>query len=95
LWRQEGLLLGVLDAQFPSRTHRLAPGDKVLLYSDGIDTARFEDHPEGAPSLLACAERHRALPVQEFVETLARDLFGGTAQPDDLTLLGLEMCNSG
>ncbi len=91
LWQQEGLLLGVVDARFPTQTHRLAAGDKVLLYSDGIDTARFEDQPEGTPSLLACAARHRDLPVREFVETLARDLFGGLAQPDDLTLLALEM----
>jgi sigma-B regulation protein RsbU (phosphoserine phosphatase) len=91
LWRQEGLLLGVVDATFPARTHRLAPGDKVLLYSDGIDTARFEGQAEGTASLLACADRHRALPVQEFVAALARDLFGGRDQPDDLTLFGVEM----
>jgi serine phosphatase RsbU (regulator of sigma subunit) len=95
LWRQEGLLLGVVDARFPTQTHRLAAGDKVLLYSDGIDSARFEDQPEGAASLLACATRHRDLPVQDFVETLARDLFGGLAQPDDLTLLALEMGKEG
>jgi phosphoserine phosphatase RsbU/P len=92
LWRQEGLLLGVVDANFPARTHQLSPGDKVLLYSDGIDTAQFEGHPPGAESLVACAARHRALPVQAFVEQLARDLFGATEQPDDLTLLGLEVC---
>ena len=40
--------------------------------------------------MLACAARHRALPVQAFVDQLARDLFGASAQPDDLTLLGLE-----
>ena len=91
LWRQEGLLLGVLDATFPTQAHPLRPGDKVLLYSDGVDTAVFEGGPPGADSLLACAERHRALPIQEFVSRLARDLFGGAAQPDDLTLLGLEM----
>jgi serine phosphatase RsbU (regulator of sigma subunit) len=90
LWRQEGLLLGVVDANFPARTHQLRPGDKVLLYSDGIDAAQFEGHPPGAESLVACAARHRALPVQAFVAQLARDLFGATEQPDDLTLLGLE-----
>jgi sigma-B regulation protein RsbU (phosphoserine phosphatase) len=92
LWRQEGLLLGVVDATFPARTYQLRRGDKVLLYSDGIDTAQFESHAPGAESLLACAARHRALPVQAFVEQLARDLFGTDAQPDDLTLLGLEVC---
>jgi phosphoserine phosphatase RsbU/P len=90
LWQQEGLLLGIVDATFPARTHRLAPGDKVLLYTDGIDSASFGGEAPGAPSLLACAERHRALPVQEFVERVARDLFGAEAHPDDLTLLGLE-----
>jgi sigma-B regulation protein RsbU (phosphoserine phosphatase) len=92
LWRQEGLLLGVVDANFPAHTYTVKPGDKVLLYSDGIDTGRFGDEPPGTDSLLACAARHRDLPVQEFVDRLARDLFGASEQPDDLTLLGLEVC---
>ncbi len=90
-WRQEGMLLGVVDAAFPARTYTLKPGDKVLLYSDGIDTGCFEEHPPGAESLLYCATRHRHLPIQEFVDRLARDLFGATEPPDDLTLLGLEV----
>ena len=64
----------------------------MLLYSDGIDDARFEDRPAGAESLLACAGRHRELPAQEFVSALARDLFRSAALPDDLTLLGIERC---
>jgi sigma-B regulation protein RsbU (phosphoserine phosphatase) len=91
-WRQEGLLLGVTDATFPARTYRVSAGDKILLYSDGIDTGQFENHPLGAESLLACAAHHRDLPIQDFVDRLARDLFGASAQPDDLTLLGLEIC---
>ena len=91
LWQGEGFLLGVFDAQFSDRTHQLQPGDKVLLYSDGVDNAAFEGRQPGTDSLLACAERHRALPIQEFVESLARDLFSSGNPPDDLTLLGLEM----
>lgn len=91
LWHTEGLLLGVFDAQFSDRTLLLAKGDKVLLYSDGIDSAQFEHHPPGIESLMACAGRHRTQPIQEFVEGLARDLFGDSHPPDDLTLLGLEM----
>lgn len=90
-WRQEGVLLGVVDAVFPGRTYSVEPGDKVLLYSDGIDSGRFADHPPGADSLLACAAHHRRLPIGDFVERLARDLFGSGAAPDDLTLLGLEV----
>lgn len=90
-WRQDGLLLGVVDASFPARSYPLKPGDKVLLYSDGIDTGRFQDHAPGADSLLACATRHRHLPIQKFIDCLARDLFAASEQPDDLTLLGLEV----
>ena len=91
-WQQEGLLLGVVDATFPTHTYQLRPGDKVLLYSDGVDTAVFEGGPPGSESLRVCAERHRDLAVQQFLPRLARDLFGGDPQPDDLTLLALEMC---
>ncbi len=73
------------------RTERLRPGDKLLLYTDGVDAARFESHLPGTPSLLACAERHRSLPIHELVSLLPRELFGQTGQNDALTLLGLEM----
>jgi sigma-B regulation protein RsbU (phosphoserine phosphatase) len=92
LWKQEGVLLGVLEARFPTSTHRLRPGDKLLLYSDGVDQAAFEGRSAGTESLVACAERHRGLPVQEFVARLTRELFGASEQTDDLTLFGLEMC---
>ncbi len=90
LWQVEGSLLGVFDTQFPAQSQRLRPGDKVVVYSDGIDGASYEGRPAGGESLLACAARHRALPVEEFVAALARDLFGEGSHPDDLTLLGLE-----
>jgi sigma-B regulation protein RsbU (phosphoserine phosphatase) len=90
LWKQEGLLLGVVDAQFPALTYRLHPGDKVLLYSDGIDSARLEGQAEGVRSLISCAERHRHRPIENFVARLAADLFGRSSAPDDLTLFGLE-----
>jgi phosphoserine phosphatase RsbU/P len=93
LWKQEGLLLGVVDAKFPCGTHQLATGDKLLIYTDGVDYAVFEDNPAGVESLVACARRWRDLPVQEFIARLARDLFGAGSLPDDLTLLGLERCD--
>lgn len=89
-WHVQGSLLGVFDTIFPGQTHRLKPGDKVLLYSDGIDGARFGDQQPGAESLLACVDRHRTLPIDEFVAALARDLFGLASPSDDLTFLGME-----
>ncbi len=93
LWKQDGLLLGIVDAKFPLSTHRLLPGDKLLFYTDGVDQARFDNQTDGVDSLLASARRHRSLPVQEFVNKLARDLFAEGRQDDDLTLLGLERCD--
>jgi sigma-B regulation protein RsbU (phosphoserine phosphatase) len=90
-WRSEGSLLGVFDTHFPTQTHFLQPGDKVLLYTDGMDAASVEETPVGAASLLACARHHRDLPIQELVNRLAQELFGRTRQADDLTVLGLEV----
>jgi phosphoserine phosphatase RsbU/P len=88
----EGSLLGVFDTQFPCSVHQLRSGDKVLLFSDGMNAAQFGDQAAGNPSVLACALRHRELPIHEFVERLGRDLFGQGGRADDLTLLGVEMC---
>jgi sigma-B regulation protein RsbU (phosphoserine phosphatase) len=89
-WQGQGSLLGVFDTFFHGQAHRLSAGDKVLLFSDGIDTAQFEERTPGADSLLACAAKHRALPIDPFVATLARELFAQASPPDDLTLLGME-----
>jgi sigma-B regulation protein RsbU (phosphoserine phosphatase) len=89
-WQQHGLLLGVVDAEYPDTGYQLQVGDKVLLYSDGIDHARFGEHPSGSESLRACADHHRNLPADLFVQRLARDLFGTSKLTDDVTLLVLE-----
>jgi sigma-B regulation protein RsbU (phosphoserine phosphatase) len=91
LWQIEGSLLGVFDTKYRAQTHQLRPGDKVLLYTDGMDAASFEQHPVGLASLLAATERFRDLPIDEFVERLASDLFAQTQQVDDLTVLGMEL----
>ena len=91
LWQVEGSLLGVFDTRYPVQTHSIRPGDKVLLYTDGMDSASFGTHPVGQPSLLAAAEQFRRLPIDEMVDRLASDLFSQTRQSDDLTVVGLEM----
>jgi sigma-B regulation protein RsbU (phosphoserine phosphatase) len=91
LWQQPGGLLGVFDTQYTVKTARLSAGDKLLLYTDGIDGAAFADQPVGLSSLIAAAEHFRAAPIDELVERLAQDLFTQTRQGDDLTILGLEM----
>jgi sigma-B regulation protein RsbU (phosphoserine phosphatase) len=87
----EGSLLGVFDTKFRLQTHQLQPGDRFVLYTDGMDAASFEQHQVGIPSLLAAAERFRTLPIDEFVDRLASDLFTQTRLNDDLTVFGLEV----
>lgn len=87
----EGGLLGVFETKYRLQTHQLKPGDKFLLYTDGMDGASFEQHPVGLASLLAAAEKFRTLPIDEMLERLASDLFTQTRQADDLTVFGMEM----
>ncbi len=91
LWQMEGSLLGVFDTRFRVMTHQLKPGDKLLLYTDGMDGASFSKQPVGLASLLAAAEHFQALPIDELIERLASDLFTQTRQNDDLTVFGVEM----
>jgi serine phosphatase RsbU (regulator of sigma subunit) len=90
-WEVPGSLLGVFETAFPPQMRRLEAGDKLLLYSDGIDSGSFEGAAQGSASLLASAGRHRSLPIQDFIEHVARDLFSQARQTDDLTLLGMEV----
>jgi sigma-B regulation protein RsbU (phosphoserine phosphatase) len=94
LWQMEGSLLGVFDTKYRLQSQQLMAGDKLLLYTDGMDGASFEDHPVGLASLLAGAERFRDLPIEEMVERLASDLFTQTVQKDDLTIFGMELTDS-
>jgi sigma-B regulation protein RsbU (phosphoserine phosphatase) len=90
LWEVEGSLLGVFDTAYPTQVRRLGPGDKMLLHTDGLDSATFLDQPFGTKSLLACAAKHRHLPIQQMVDRMAQELFKDANQEDDLTILGVE-----
>ncbi len=91
LWQIEGSLLGVFETQYRIRTQSMKPGDKLLLYTDGMDAASFGTQAPGQPSLLAAVEAFRSLPIDEFVGRLSSDLFMQSRQNDDLTVLGMEL----
>jgi sigma-B regulation protein RsbU (phosphoserine phosphatase) len=91
LWEIEGSLLGVFDTRYVVRTQQLQAGDKVLLYTDGMDAASSNGTPGGVHSLVAFADQHREAPIDELVRLLPQELFKTTRQTDDLTVLGLEM----
>lgn len=89
-WQEHGTLLGIFDTTFTVRTETLAPGDKLLLYTDGLE-APSKSQETSEQVLKPCVERYRHLPITELVDRVAQDLFRTTDQPDDFTLLGLEI----
>lgn len=83
LIRRTGPALGLaLDAHFQEERLRLAPGDRMLLYTDGL-------LPSGTERDLERLKRVLALPLSSAQEMLG-ELRGGAAtdpDPDDVTLL--------
>jgi serine phosphatase RsbU (regulator of sigma subunit) len=87
-----GPVLGILPAfSFEQSTVALAPGDVLLIYSDGFSEAanmRFEEF--GDDRLRDLAVAHREEPAQKLIETIVsevRAFCGETPQGDDMTIV--------
>ena len=67
----------------------LAPGDTLLLYSDGITEASSDDGEEFGETRLMDALRHHHLEARALVAAILRTVreFSGRVQEDDITLL--------
>ena len=74
---------------------QIAPGDRVLLYTDGLtEYQNAAGELYGSARFLARLEALRERPLADMVEAVRLSLreFGGGANPaDDMTLLGLEL----
>lgn len=88
-WRSTGTLLGVFETHFSIHTHRLLPGDKLLLFTDGAESESADWSSTGR--LPTFADKWRAEPIADFVAALAEELGKDRSATDDITLLGLEM----
>jgi sigma-B regulation protein RsbU (phosphoserine phosphatase) len=70
---------------------RLAPGDTLVLYTDGITEAENADGEEfGASRLLETLVSHSHLPVVPLLQAVvgaARQFSSGSDQQDDITLV--------
>jgi len=87
-WQSAGALLGIFEAEYPPMERRLNPGDKLLIYTDGVSAG---PEPGVRPDpIVAAAEEHRGLPIESFVERVSQDLAATGPQRDDCTLLGVE-----
>jgi phosphoserine phosphatase RsbU/P len=91
--REGGGVLGVFTEQsYGLGTVRLAPGDRVVLFTDGVTEASNSEGEEfGEMRLLSLLEEYRALPAGEIQRKIdaAISEFSGGHRTDDATLLVL------
>ncbi|MCX7711946.1 MAG: fused response regulator/phosphatase [Clostridia bacterium] len=92
--KSTGAILGVFeDEPFPSGEVQLMPGDKLLLFTDGITEASSGGQMFGNDNILSMIEKHKSIPIDSLLNNIfesVTDFCGGDFQ-DDLTLLGLEV----
>ena len=88
-----GLPLGLFaEADYEHRELRLAPGDTVLLYTDGWTEAATETSEYGVGRAAAALARSARLPLTELLTACRDDMegfLGKAERPDDLTLLAV------
>lgn len=89
-WHAAGTLLGVFESEFPMQQKQLNPGDKLIVFSDGVHPPTTGPGSLHDP-LVEAAKRHQALSVQPFVDAVSRDLLEESRHPEDFTLLAVEM----
>ena len=91
---RSGPALGVIPgAEYQERTLRLAPGDQLLLYTDGVtETFSPEGEPFGEARLVQALQSAGDLTAGDLLEAVERavdEFRGSLPATDDLTLLAL------
>ncbi len=90
-----GALLGIFpDEQFAVTTLQLAPGDRLFVYSDGIEVAFCGEDLNNCQQWQDELHRRRELSTEALLLDLSAELDrqAGSLQPkDDLTVIALEI----
>jgi len=89
--RRTGMPLGIVqDAKWERRAVRIAPGDMLILYTDGLTDAQDpRQRPFGEEQLLETVRTQSgcsALSVQEALISQVREFVGDAPQLDDIAL---------
>lgn len=94
--------LGVLPVQsYETATVPLAPGDRIVIYSNGVTEAAAPDGEEfTSERLLDLLVQRSGTSTDEFADYTLRQLIGWTRKPrlaldDDLTLLVIDVPDNG
>ncbi len=90
-----GTLLGVFpDPEYQTETIQLDPGDKLLIYSDGVELAFVNEGPDEPLRFRQEFSDLGHLPIQQMCEKLLQiiDSEEGSLHPrDDVTIIGIEI----
>jgi len=86
-----GTVLGVFaDGAYEQGEFAIAPGDRLVLYTDGMTEGRNAAGEEfGEERMAESAVAHRALPAEAMLAAILNDVgtFNGNAYEDDATLI--------
>ena len=88
----QGFPIGIFCAvPFTAHTLRLAPGNLLFLYTDGLSDARnASDEDYGVERIVKMLERHACRSTQELVQAWRQEIAsfrGDTPRADDLTFM--------
>ncbi|MEI6351486.1 MAG: SpoIIE family protein phosphatase [Verrucomicrobiota bacterium] len=91
-----GSVLGLFDeVAFEASSCKLAPHDKILLFTDGLyEVEGADDQVYDYSRLLKAAENHRTLPMKELCRDLVQEVQQFSASKefsDDVCLIGVEV----
>jgi sigma-B regulation protein RsbU (phosphoserine phosphatase) len=94
-----GMPVGLLEqTEFPVAEGRLSPGDKVVIYSDGVTEAQDTDgNFFGRKRLRTLVEQHaneNCIAIHNAIQEAVAAFTEGAAQSDDITVLVLEFQNA-
>jgi PAS domain S-box-containing protein len=90
-----GIVLGVMEeAVYRQETVEIGPGDRLLLYTDGIPETMNDYREQFGPERLGeVVRRERAWPVRTVIENIFTSVHayaGGSFQADDMTVVMIE-----
>ena len=99
---ENGLLMGVRAAeQYVNMPIGLQPGDRLLLYTDGVlEASNDSQELFGEERLAGFVAAQEDLPADAFAGALVRDLAAwsgsaaGSQQTDDITLVVVDVCET-
>jgi sigma-B regulation protein RsbU (phosphoserine phosphatase) len=89
---KNGMIVGLMDgAQYQTASHTIAPGEGLMIYTDGVTEAMDpKEDFYGEERLEALLRTHGALPAEALVKRLmasVQEFAGGAEQSDDITVL--------